>query len=443
MMAASTSVEPIKITDVPINCLIEIFEHLKLPDLLNVADSNQQLNSVANFVFHRKYGRYKCYINVSELIPYECFTRFGFSDFPRRFQIGSTSSLSCKNMYARNLMYMSFPRKFPEMKRALNKYKPKIGINCNNIIKINDLFTSFRFLRCFGRCFGRIHIDCFGSINSDQQILKLFNYVNKYTSHYLIEFKITANTINIADPIRKPFKRVEKISLDFGIFEINHSRLNNWFPKMHHMKRLERKKLMFDDQIPKLESFDFCKSDYGADEREKSQLMMIANMNTQLKSFTIREYLDSEFIRLMSRKLHDIKELRFISIIPATTISHCDTNMNFVPLNSVLKFHMNVDRNLFKFFPPSFDQLEDFTVEEIEIDELRAFINKHNKITNSTIKRGNYNEKNILKIARTIPSLNTLDISEAKEHGFTIDNIRRFMAEIKPLNNFKVGVAPN
>lgn len=46
-----------KITDLNIICLEDIFEYLDVLNLLNVADSNKRLNFAARFVFRRKHGK--------------------------------------------------------------------------------------------------------------------------------------------------------------------------------------------------------------------------------------------------------------------------------------------------------------------------------------------------------------------------------------------------
>lgn len=45
---------PLQISDVADNCLLDIFEHLSLVDLLNVSDTNKRFKQLAEMVFIRK-----------------------------------------------------------------------------------------------------------------------------------------------------------------------------------------------------------------------------------------------------------------------------------------------------------------------------------------------------------------------------------------------------
>lgn len=52
----SINPEPLKLTTINDDCKELIFEHLDLMDLVNIVETNKQLNTAVCAVFKRKYG---------------------------------------------------------------------------------------------------------------------------------------------------------------------------------------------------------------------------------------------------------------------------------------------------------------------------------------------------------------------------------------------------
>lgn len=425
-----------KITDMNVDCLEMVFEHLDLPDLLNVADSNKELRSAAGIVFNRKYGKSLLHLNIKTLIQYN-----GTSI--DMFRINVRSSFK----------YDYLLKKYPiiSTKKLINSkpntpkiYNPIMKIE-NGKISITDLYTSLRVVRCFGNWISRMHIDHLEYFESSRPCIELFRYANEYSADSLIELRVTDNH-NIIVEFPKPFAKVETVSFEYVGMDIDQNIFKTWFPQMRHLELWEVKKIIFGVHFPNLESFDFRMTGYSQDVSEEQQLEVFVRENPHIKSITIREYLDGRFNRYMSVHLQKLEELRFIAVGPETTISNNYSDVGQVQFKTVKKFHMSDGGyDVFPVFAPSFDQLEEFTADGIPFDEIQNFVEKHPKIISLTIKKyvNHFNEEDVLQIVKALPLIGHLDVSVAGEYGFSIGSAIRFMTEFKQLSKLKIKLKLN
>lgn len=142
--------QKMKLTDLNIDCLENVFEYLKLGDLINVATANKRLNKAAEFVFARDYNRKRIIFEV------------------------------------------------------ISQYKI-LETDGNSFIYISDLRTSLKMIRCFGHLISIA--ECFATDFETEQHIR--NYINKYCSKSLTSIRIGVDLYGW----EKPFPRVEKVEL--------------------------------------------------------------------------------------------------------------------------------------------------------------------------------------------------------------------------------------
>lgn len=149
----------LRITDLMIDCLKEVFEYLGLCDLLNVADSNKRLQQAAGFVYDRKYGKKRIFISPN---------------------------LRCTSQNQNLTVFDHIIR-----------------------VRSRSVYTSLRFVRCFGHSITHISNNCL-----EKRCFSLICYLNKYCDQSLIELCVRrySDIESIFDGIQKPFEKVEKIT---------------------------------------------------------------------------------------------------------------------------------------------------------------------------------------------------------------------------------------
>lgn len=379
----------IKITDLVVDCLEKIFKHLELIDLLNFAESNKRLNRAASVIFNRKYSRHFIILNChqnSEIMRLE-----------------------------------------------------------KNSIVINDVYTSLRFMRCFGNSISKLWIRFSYCIK--KCCTGLFQYVNEYSAKSLIEFGVRGHGYRqeMFREIQKPFEKVEDLNFSLVALKADQNMFNKYFPQMQNLK-------IFDCDIdsrciaahfPILENVDFSRYMMSQIERQHFDIFIL--LNTHLKSLILNDYWDGEILQHISQNMHQLEALNIV--IPKTA-SNLPINKNLFHFKSVKRFQISFD-----ICAPStnieflFDQLEEFTVYAMPFNKLQNFVKRNPTINKLGIKnfyQGFFlNDEDVLEVVKLLPALRDLDISEANKSGFSNIFIKRLMTELKQLKILKFSLTKN
>lgn len=181
------------ISDLPVELIDAILEHLNVKNLINVAQSTKKLQAVARSVFRRKYGTK----------PVNFIARF-----PRSTMFHQRGDL-------------------PEIIET-----PKLIVR--------RLKTCLQLLRCLGPS-----IDTLAIIHPLTGSLKYVNqYINKYctnlisisygssvSEHILVDLYRNSKILAI---FRKPFNNVQEIKI--YVLHIHLPKFNYWFPNLRHLE---------------------------------------------------------------------------------------------------------------------------------------------------------------------------------------------------------------
>lgn len=377
----------LQITDLPTDCLEEIFSKLELHDLLIAVDTSKLFNKIACDVFKGKFGNNPVFIEMHRLKL--------FSDKLNRTTIGS----------------------------------------------VND---GLRFLRCFGHLIHTLEFDA--NECNKKCCTAILRYVNEFCSDYLTELTVWTYRLNIFSEISKPFENVKKLALFYCGLETDQDYFKLWFPQMQCLD-LDANKIVKSQCIvgnfSELEEFSYKPNHSISDNPEKQHLEQFVHLNRQLKAITLIEYIDATFIQYMSENLTGLKKLTInvnLYQIIATDFDISHTNFKNVNKFQLGLFdHPNI---VIHKILPTFEQLEDFYAIGIDIDGLIEIFNKNPNI--SILKLVSYSktlcldERTLPLIADSLPLLSDLNVAGANLRGFTVDEIIRFMVEFKQLKNLKV-----
>lgn len=357
----------IKITDLNIDCLEEIFKYLDLSNLLNVANSNKWLKIAASFVFRRNYGKKR----VTVIQPY------GYEGIPLR--------VYCKNVIVRATF-------------------------------------SLRFLRYFGCIVSKLEI-ILDNI-SQKQVYKICFYINEYCTESLIELEILGFGINniIFRNIQKPFVNIEMVSFRWCHLEKNLIQFNKWFPKMRH---LELNKNKIDEEkciemhFPNLRylSYHPARNDK---EYFAPNFGNIIRLNPNIRILHLFDWSEKLF-QSINKYLPQLEELTINTLL----VHEPYYVTGQVHFKSLKIFDHNFSELLLK-INFSFDQLEEFHAEGIRSDNLLTFVRKY-----LTIKKlelcytyGDFKE-NVIQVAKALSLLYELQLYLCDE--FSVDEVIRIV----------------
>lgn len=180
-------VKQTKIIDLSDDCLVNIFNHLNLMDLFNVAVSNEYLRPAANEVYKRKFSTNRSII-------------FEFNDRPNirskiRFRrMGSSSPL---------------------------EVEPSLVFDARSV-RINELKKSLQYLRCFGALISAISID-YRYVSYSKRYQHVHDYIEMYCTESLIRVGFNHISKNSMPPFKTPFNNVTSVS-------VTHADLRNRLP---------------------------------------------------------------------------------------------------------------------------------------------------------------------------------------------------------------------
>lgn len=385
----SKSVKPLKIIDMNIDCLEEVMEYLNLPDLLEIADSNKRLRRAACYFFSQKYAK-------------------------KHFEIRTY-------------------RNEEESRKVFN-------VN-NNYITITNTETSLKFLRCFGSLITLLTIrneNC-----NERCCTEILRYINTYCAKSLVTLSVKIYRKSIFDEIHNVFENVLIVSIESSVLKFNKVMLGEIFPKMKHLKLWAndiKDSMFIETKFPKLEHFNYHPNRNDSSNLEKQNLEMFVCLNPQLETMGLDDYWNPDFISHISKHLHRLVKINVT--IPESISNFRYIDVSQFKLKSVKKFHIFLwEYDLFRKFAPSFEQLEDFRADGISSNDLQKFVEKNQTIIKLTIRNCfrnvNLNEENVFDVAKVLPLLSDLDVSDANRNGFTTNGAIRFMTKLKTLNKFK------
>lgn len=377
-----------KITNLNIDCLEAILNHLEFQDLINAADSNRRINHAAKFVFSRKYSR--------NMIVFE----------------------KVKNMRIRLFEFN------------------------NEEIHIYDLKFALILLRCFGCVMNEIKLTFIDTVH--------YQYVTCYISEFCAD-SITKIHISSHRSIRfeKPFTKIENvslifpgypdlsellggISLEFSIVEMtNRDWLIRFFPKMKHLEvenlgRCTENRYIV-NHFPYLESLNIY---HGTNFNGLNgvctcveNIMDTLKLNSHIKKLRIRfrqghtRCFNAKNIQSVEECLQNLESLVLIVTFEAFFHEFNFQTINFKSLkNMAIQFFSNQDYNATTGpydFPFNCDQLEVLTFHVKFADYFNKFIERHPTI--STVNVMCSGIPNIYREVTKMPSVPNINFKSRSE----------------------------
>ncbi|XP_055306100.1 uncharacterized protein LOC129570489 isoform X2 [Sitodiplosis mosellana] len=167
-----------KLTDVVDDCLVHIFKHLMLRDLINLADTCTRFQPAAESTFEAKCRGKKIKIRLDH---------------------------------------------------NSNRMQP-VKLLDNATIEISDLSSALKVLRHFGSMIPKLSI-YFHDKNMDRNA-EVARYMNEFCANSLIDIEMIDATKQVVANWTKPFANAESIHL----WRSNLGDLNAWFPKIRRLK---------------------------------------------------------------------------------------------------------------------------------------------------------------------------------------------------------------
>lgn len=235
-LSTDESTEQLKITDIGVDCLEQIFRHLDLKDLLNVADSNKVLKSAADTVYTLKYAR-----------KWVC------------------------SHYLYSL--------------TLNDRRDgRLTVFSTEILLSQDLKTVLQLLRCFGHLILGIAILPCELIDNNTSVnyLRIITYLNDYCAQSVVSIIIESSPqIELVEKYLKPFPKVKLVHFRYHSNEYEEGFLTRTFPNLVKLEYKAHKRCTEANQnirdffirivnnFPRLETL---KVEYDMSRQEKAEL---------------------------------------------------------------------------------------------------------------------------------------------------------------------------
>lgn len=239
-----------KITDLDDVCLVKIFNHLNLKDLLNVADANKLLVPAARYAYKRsKFGGTKT-VRIS----------------------------ACDDLYPNT---RAMARSGQVSKSKAPREQPIPGS-----IYIRHLKWTLLFLRCFGPSITRLSIDYNKSASRRYQYVH--EYINRYCAESLTEISFRGMpNVKTQHFDQRPFVNVTCVN----IFECHLGeqlpRMVEWFPNLRSMKlsKVRLNHRFVNATFPHLENLEIIESNQrGFTVNDVAALLPV---NRQLRNINI------------------------------------------------------------------------------------------------------------------------------------------------------------
>ncbi|XP_031637160.1 uncharacterized protein LOC116349731 [Contarinia nasturtii] len=396
-----------KITDINPDCLEHILMYLNLGDLLNVADSNKYLKSVAEEIYVRKYGRKNA--------PEYCGKTI--------LEISAISLCRMRNY-------------------EFDGYSLKLG----------DLKTCLQFVRCFGHLLHDIILDNVTSSVSNVYGRTLI-YINEYCGDHLWFIRIKGFDLSTA--FKKPFLKVTVANLiDCGFGKKS---LNWLFPNVTSISyKSHGKFLNIDKHMPMLKCLYIGVSQCGKlSNSGKKAIEKAFRLNPQLKRLEINlgAGLNLQLLSKVSKYIQSLEDLMLKATLKKDFCFANDT----IYFKSVESFYLNLklekdlktingsndiqnlnqteDELLLPNIPFAFDRLKHLKIRGNcrYSDQLFSFISKCPTI--NFLQFWDYifiSKTDVAKIAAMLPAVKKILFYER----YSLEEVCHYLTEFKLLNEF-------
>lgn len=328
-----------------------ILEHLDLDDLLGVAQSNEQLSTVAAAIFRLKYS----HLQVS--------VYYGFEIPEKPNGLMNAASNTIGRFFQQ---FGNFPKK--------KEYSYSISSN-PNILRLDNYDSIVEIFKHFGHVIKKLKIQCPKEQSANDKFMG--NLISEYTSNSLLDVEFEFVNRKLLAHITKPLVNVATVRFYNGFF-LRPERLcsNDLFPAV---RSLELQAFgtdglsYFKCHMPNLKHFSI-----RATVDIESSLGDVIMNNPQIRTIELNhDY--PELIRMMSVHLPKLE-----------TLSSAHYNNLFSLLNGSIHFE-----NVTKFELQSgslenlhFPQLKALCIHynNIGFAECRNFLNKHNHLNHLHLK---------------------------------------------------------
>lgn len=403
-MKLQPSDEPIfttNITDLDDDCLEYIFKKLNLSDLLNVADSSKSFKKALNLAYLSKYGK-NFIVCIYKMMP------------------SQNQSLQIRG----------------------------------NRIRIGDLSTGLKMLRCFGHLLMKFGVDYKYAKRCHHS--EVDRYLNKYCADNLKIIAMDNTQLWTMENIKKPFSKVHLlVFIDCRLGE-NLTNFKKWFPELKDLTFIkenvvtDRKSIV--KRFPQLKHFIIELHQKDEYTFKKSHIKKALCMNPQIQYLEIRgDVLDAKFLHSISDHLQLIRKLCVVWNLD------CFNYDGIIHFRNVIQFEFkvdvyenkNTDTIIIPKIPFSFDQLNGFkfhlnkSTRNQRNDNILDFIGNQTSLTKLILISDTNPFKNDIEKSKLTKATRFLKEITAKMGKFTIDEILDFIYKCESVNLFSFDVEDN
>lgn len=374
LKTAEGSDKKMKITDLNIICIEEIFEYLDLLNLMNVADSNKRLNIAARFVYRRKHGK-KCVILME---------------------------------------FISDNRLKMESKQ----------------FRLSGANDSLQFLRCFGCVISDLR--CYLINETLKTVDRLCFYINEYCAESLIKLGMCGRGTDaiIFANNQRPFVNIETLVLTVCRLGTNVMQFNKLFPKMRNLTLSSNR--MVENECNDMHFPDLRSLKYDLKPMYCGMLIPhlenVIRLNPNLRSLEI-SYWDRELIPKISKYLPQLEEFKIFTLYDGKP----NYGIDQLHFKSLKKFKCS-QSNILSEFEFSCDQLEEIFLSDQKINNLVNFIEKNSTLKIIGLIFYDLSNKDVLQLAKTLPPLSQLNMCIQKK--ISVDEAIHFVNELKQIKEF-------
>lgn len=385
----------LKITDLKVHCLENIFQKLDLNDLLNVAESNKYFKEAAGMAFRQRYGAKKVWLNKPRLLTQQ-----------------------------------------------------KLCVYSANII-IEDVKTSLRILRSFGGLITKLEITE-NKVSSDWEFTDKFgvyqiiyntimSYVNQFCAKTLKEFALVMVPKTALNQLKNPFISLKTLNLFSCHLSKELLPLDELFPNIQNLilnfNEIDDATVI-EEHWPCLKHFEVNIDRHNIQKKHVEEILCL---NPQLQSLKISSGWDADILRSASKFLQLIECLEIGNHFGGFSTFTGDM-IHFIKLKTLKISIIGTQPGPLCTIPLSFEQLEDFTLEtNHEINEtFFEFLRQNPTINKLTIPALSDKiqtlENDRFEFSKELINLIELDLNR---FTFNANQAIGFISELKSLKKFQ------
>lgn len=385
--------------DVNVHCLVKIYSYLPLPDLLNVADSSNQLKRVADLAFSLQHGK--------KVLRFSCLT----------------------------------------------SREDRYWFTMGNLLTTRNLKIMYQLIRCFGHLLSRIEMDLQRSsilgygyrwlrMNSDN-LEHLISYVNNYCVASLTELTLLVDSEvgSMLHHFVKPFPNIQNVCVQS--FAPQNVSLIEVFPTMRrlilHCKKMEEL-LSFKGDLQSLDHLEIISKDPWKmwefwDPSLKQSIVQLRSLSLSyytvckpsIFSFDLFSNLQELKLNEMSHTILDFHATFHLKTVKYFTINYPETVIASFPVIPFsfdklekLNLRFNASNTFYLTSSPTlfYDYISrHLTILKLKIFNVPGLINLH-------------------RLMSILPLLEDVDLLGV----FPIDDIFQFMNNMKALKRLKIRI---